>query len=163
MLVLLIAWEIVFAPKGERGRVALRLIGAFTAIVVIGVAVLWAFYGFRYCGPASRSGQMNPTLASFVCGTAPVLSMLAAVMAFAHMHLLPESYLVGLVDVKRMAEFYPTFSFSVSRLRTGFGGTSCLCSLIKTTLGMLGLIVALAFCRDRDANGMREGGSWRSS
>ncbi|MGA3373409.1 MAG: glycosyltransferase family 39 protein [Terracidiphilus sp.] len=48
MLLLLIAWEIATAPKGTRPQLALRLGGAFAAIVVIGVAVLWAFYGFRY-------------------------------------------------------------------------------------------------------------------
>ena len=63
MLVLLIVWEIVFAPKGERGRVALRLAGAFAAIVVIGVVVLWAFYGFRYA--ARPAGLRFPTVAEY--------------------------------------------------------------------------------------------------
>ncbi len=140
MLVLLISWEIVFAPKGERGRVALRLSGAFAAIVLIGVVVLWAFYGFRYAArPVGL--QMNPTLASYV---EPLSHFNAsAVMAIAHMHLLPESYLIGLVDVKRMAEFYPTFILG-KQLAHGVWWYFPVVILIKTTLGMLGLL-ALAF------------------
>jgi hypothetical protein len=140
MLVLLIAWETIFAPKGERGRVALRLSGAFAAIVVIGVAVLWAFYGFRYVArPAGL--QMNPTLASYVEPLSHFNSN--AVMAVAHMHLLPESYLIGLVDVKRMAQFYPTFILG-KQLAHGVWWYFPVVILIKTTLGMLGLL-AVAF------------------
>ena len=108
MLLLLIAGEIVFAPKGSRGRTALRLSGALAAIVVLGVTVLWAFYGFRY---AARPAGLAPgvSLANYV---APLSHFnAAAVLAIAHMHLLPESYLVGLVDVKRMAQFYSSFVF----------------------------------------------------
>ena len=140
MLVLLIVWEIVLAPKGERGRIALRLSGAFAAIVVIGVAVLWAFYGFRYAArPASL--HMNPTLASYVEPLTPFNAR--AVMAIAHLHLLPESYLIGLVDVKRMAQFYPTFILG-KQLAHGVWWYFPVVILIKTTLGMLAL-VALAF------------------
>ena len=87
MLFCLVVWEVGFAPKGERGRVALRLCGAVAAIVVIGVAVLWAFYGFRYSSrPAGLA--INPTLQSYV---EPLSHFSAsAVMAIAHMHLLPE-------------------------------------------------------------------------
>ncbi len=140
MLVLLIVSEIVCAPKGERVRVTRRLSGAFAAIVVIGVVVLWAFYGFRYAArPAGM--HMNPTLASYV---EPLSHFNAsAVMAIAHMHLLPESYLIGLVDVKRMAEFYPTFILG-RQLAHGVWWYFPVAILIKTTLGMLAL-VALAF------------------
>ncbi len=108
MLVLLIGWEILTAAKGERGRVALRLGGAFAVIVVVGVVVLWSFYGFRYAArPAGM--ELSTSLADYV---KPLSSFnAAAVMMIAHLHLLPESYLMGLVDVKRMAQFYPTFIF----------------------------------------------------
>ena len=140
MLVLLIGWEIIAAPKGARGRVALRLSGAFAAIAVIGIAVLWAFYGFRFAArPAGL--QMNPNLASYV---EPLSHFNAsAVMAIAHLHLLPESYLIGLVDVKRMAEFYPTFILG-KQYAHGVWWYFPVVILIKTTIGMLGLL-ALAF------------------
>ena len=140
MLLLLIAGEIVFAPKGSRGRTALRLSGAFAAIVVLGVAVLWAFYGFRY---AARPASLAPSvsLADYV---APLSHFnAAAVMAIAHMHLLPESYLVGLVDVKRMAQFYSSFIFG--RLYAhGLWWYFPVVILIKTTLGLLALTALAA-------------------
>ncbi len=136
MLVLLIVWEIIFAPKGERGRVALRLAGAFAAIVVIGVVVLWAFYGFRYA--ARPAGLKFPTVAEY----AEPLSDLSrsSVIWIGHMHLLPESYLIGLIDVKRMAEFYPTFILG-RQLAHGVWWYFPLVIAIKTTLGMLTLVV----------------------
>src|SRR5665213_2244350 len=106
MLVLLIGWEIFAAPREMRRRVALRLSGAFAAIVVIGVIVLWAFYGFRYA--ARPDGlALSTSLADYAAPLSPISR--GGVMFFAHLHLLPESYLMGLVDVKRMAEFYPTY------------------------------------------------------
>jgi 4-amino-4-deoxy-L-arabinose transferase-like glycosyltransferase len=153
MLVFLLLWEIVTAPKTERGRIAVRLTGALAAIVVIAVAVLWAFYGFRYAArPVGL--QMNPTLASYV---EPLNHFNAgAVMAIAHMHLLPESYLVGLVDVKRMAQFYPTFILG-KQLAHGVWWYFPVVILIKTTLGLLGLVaVALFAIVTRKLNRARE-------
>jgi hypothetical protein len=139
MLLLLIAGEIAFTPKESRTRVALRLTGAFVAIVVIGVVVLWAFYGFRYA--ARPAGLAFTTVEEYV---APLSHFNAtAVLAIAHMHLLPESYLIGLVDVKRMAQFYPTFIFGKVYAH-GLLWYFPAVILIKTTLGLLAL-VALSF------------------
>ena len=140
MLVLLIGWEIAFAPKETRGRVLLRLGGAFAAIVVVGVLVLWAFYGFRYA--ARPEGlKLNPSLADYAKPLSSVSH--AGVMTIAHLHLLPESYLMGLVDVKRMAEFYPTFALGKNYAH-GQWWYFPVVILIKTTIGMLAL-VAVAF------------------
>ncbi len=57
-----------------------------------------------------------------------------------HMHLLPESYLIGLIDVKRMAEFYPTFVLG-RQLAHGVWWYFPLVIAIKTTLGLLALVV----------------------
>ena len=136
MLMLLIGWEIVTAAKGERGRIALRLSGAFAAIVVVGVLVLWAFYGFRYAArPAGLA--MSTSLADYV---KPLGGFNAgAVMLIARLHLLPESYLIGLVDVKRMAQFYPTFIFGKIHAH-GVWWYFPAVILIKTTLGLLALV-----------------------
>ena len=136
MLVLLIGWEILTAAKGERGRVALRLGGAFAVIVVVGVVVLWSFYGFRYAArPAGLA--LSTSLADYV---KPLSSFnAAAVMMIAHLHLLPESYLMGLVDVKRMAQFYPTFIFGKIHAH-GVWWYFPAVILIKTTLGLLALV-----------------------
>lgn len=141
MLLLLIGWEVVTARKGERGQVALRLGGALAAIVVAGVVVLWAFYGFRYSArPAGL--VMNPLLTDYVQPLSPFNA--GAVMMIAHLHLLPESYLIGLVDVKRMAEFYPTFVLG-KQLAHGVWWYFPVVILIKTTLGMLALLALTLF------------------
>jgi len=142
MLVLLVGWEIFAAPKTvpkiSRGRLALRLSGALAAIVGIGVLVLWCFYGFRYA--ARPEGlKLSTSLAEYA---APLGHFSAGVILFfARFHLLPESYLMGLVDVKRVAEFYPTFIFGKVYAH-GVWWYFPAAILIKTTLGMLALVPA---------------------
>jgi hypothetical protein len=140
MLLMLICGEITVAPKGSRARTALRLCGAFAAIVVIGVTVLWAFYGFRYVArPAGLA--LSTSLADY---TTPLSHFnAAAVLWIAHLHLLPESYLMGLVDVKRMAQFYPTFIFG-KNYANGQWWYFPAVILIKTTLGLLALLALTA-------------------
>lgn len=141
MLVLLIGWEIAFAPKGLRTRVATRLGSALVAIVVIGVVVLWAFYGFRYAArPAGLA--LSTSLAEYVKPLSPFNA--AGVMMIAHLHLLPESYLMGLVDVKRMAQFYPTFIFGKVYAH-GLWWYFPAVIVIKTTLGLLTLAALAVF------------------
>jgi 4-amino-4-deoxy-L-arabinose transferase-like glycosyltransferase len=141
MLLMLIAGEIVAAGKGSRARTALRLSGAFAAIVLIGVAVLWAFYGFRYAArPAGLA--LSTSLADY---TAPLSHFNAAAVLFiAHLHLLPESYLMGLVDVKRMAQFYPTFIFG-KNYSHGVWWYFPVVIAVKTTLGLLALLALTVF------------------
>jgi tetratricopeptide (TPR) repeat protein len=64
-------------------------------------------------------------------------------MTIARLHLLPESYLMGLVDVKRMAQFYPTFIFGKVYAH-GQWWYFPIVILIKTTLGLVTL-AALSF------------------
>jgi len=141
MLLLLIGWEVATATKGTRGRVALRLAGAFAAIVVMGVVMLWAFYGFRYAArPAGLA--LSTSLADYV---RPLSAFDAgAVMWMAHLHLLPESYLMGLVDVKRMADFYPTFALGHVYAHAVWWYFP-LVILVKTTLGLLALVTLAGF------------------
>ncbi len=135
MLLLLTMWEVAVAPPATRMRITLRLTGAFTVITVVGVVVLWAFYGFRY---AARPAGLS--LSTSLAGYAAPLSHFnsSAVLFIAHLHLLPESYLMGLVDVKRMAEFYPTFVLGKVYAH-GVWWYFPLVILIKSTLGLLGL------------------------
>ncbi len=140
MLIALMGWETFFAPKGERTRTALRLTGALAAIVIIGVIVLWAFYGFRFA--ARPAGLHFPTVAEY----AEPLSRFdqSVVIWIGHMRLLPESYLIGLIDVKRMAQFYPTFVLG-RQIAHGVWWYFPLVITIKTTLGMLGLVLLALF------------------
>lgn len=135
MLVVLAVWEVCTA-KGERGRTALRLTGALAAIVVMGVTVLWAFYGFRYAArPAGL--QLSNSLVSYAAQL-PAFDA-KVVLWFARWHLLPESYLMGLVDVKQVAASSPTFVFGTN-YATGRWWYFPVCIAIKTTVGLLGLL-----------------------
>jgi 4-amino-4-deoxy-L-arabinose transferase-like glycosyltransferase len=141
MLLLLIGWEILCAPKGTRGKLAIRLSGAFAAIVVVSIVVLWSFYGFRYV--ARPDGlRLSTSLANYAAPLGHLSS--TVVLTIARLHLLPESYLMGLVDVKRMALFYPTFIFGKVYAH-GQWWYFPIVILIKTTLGMLALVILAAF------------------
>jgi hypothetical protein len=141
MLALLIAYEVFVAAKGTRLRTALRLSRAFAAIVVLGVVVLWAFYGFRYAArPAGLA--LTTSLADYA---KPLSSFQqAGVMTVARLHLLPESYLMGLVDVKLMAQYYPTYVLG-RQLAHGVWWYFPVVIAIKTTLGLLGLVLLSLF------------------
>ncbi len=140
MLLLLIAYEVAAAQKGTRVRTALRLTGAFCAIVVLGVLVLWSFYGFRYSArPAGM--EMSTTLADYVAPLGPRVS--GMVNGIGRLRLLPESYMVGLVDVARMSAAYPTFLFGRNYAHGVWWYFPSVLA-IKTTLGLLALTL-LAF------------------
>ena len=136
MLVLLIGWEILAAPGGSRIKVASRLSGALAVIVVVGVLVLWCFYGFRYTArPAGLA--LSTSLADYAAPLGHFKS--TVVLDFARFHILPESYLIGLVDVKLSAEFYPTFVFGKVYAH-GVWWYFPAAILIKTTLALLALV-----------------------
>ena len=139
MFVALIAWEVLKVPGAERKRTALRLIGGFFAIVVLSVVVLWAFYGFRYS--ARPAGMAFSTSVAAYAEPLPHWES-AIVVAVGRLHLLPESYLVGLVDVKLVSLAYPTFLLG-KVYPHGLWYYVPLVILIKTTLGLL-LLMALA-------------------
>ena len=141
MVLPVLLYEVVRAERGQRLRLAARLTGAFAAIVVIAVGVLWAFYGFRYAArPAGL--ELNPSFASYT----EQLGHLdrSGLHAVAKMHLLPESYLMGLADVKHMAESYPTYIFGHVHAH-GVWYYFPAVILIKTTLGLLVLCALTAW------------------
>jgi 4-amino-4-deoxy-L-arabinose transferase-like glycosyltransferase len=96
------------APNVEgRGRRALRLVGALAAITVIAFAILWSFYGFRYrARPAPL--DIAPSLSAYSTPLAktPINKPLVFLERW---HLLPESYLYGLIDVLYVSHGRPTF------------------------------------------------------
>jgi dolichyl-phosphate-mannose-protein mannosyltransferase len=141
MFVCLIAWEVLTTSGAERKRTALRLTGGLCAIVVVGVLVLWCFYGFRYS--ARPAGVAFSTSVAQYAAPLPHFEY-ACVLAVSRLHLLPESYLVGLVDVKLVAAFYPTFLLGKVYAH-GQWDYFPFVILIKTTLGLLLLIVLGAF------------------
>jgi hypothetical protein len=83
-----------FSP--DLAKRALRQFGSIAAIAAISLAVLWSMYGFRYA--ARPAGQrVTPSLSEFAGNIAPAKS--AIVLQIARWHLLPESYLFGVVDI----------------------------------------------------------------
>jgi tetratricopeptide (TPR) repeat protein len=80
---------------------------ALVVISAVSLPVLWGFYGFRYAArPAGL--QLNPTAAEYIGSLSRPreAKLLAAVAQF---HLLPESYIYGLADVRMMDDFYNSF------------------------------------------------------
>ena len=141
ILLVLIAFEVATAANGERRRTALRLAGAFAFIIVGGAVVLWAFFGFRYA--ARPPGlALHPSLADYAAGLRPFDR--SVILGMAHWHLLPESELMGLTDVKIMAQGYPTFILGhvYSHAVWWYFPVAV---LIKTTLGLLGLAALSLF------------------
>ena len=138
MLVTLAACEVVFRFNGEeRGKRALRLVGALAGVAVIAVVVLWAFYGFRY---NARPGalRLDPTLAEYVM---PLKSSEArGILLLAKYRVLPESYLYGLADVRAMANGMPSYFFGKVYTH-GVWYYFPVVLLIKSTLGFLGLVL----------------------
>ena len=137
VLPLLAAWEVAVAPKGTRKQLALRLGGACALIAGLSLAVLWSFYGFRYAArPAGL--QLIPTLSQYSAGLKPFDQGLIGWAA--RLHLLPESYLMGLVDIRSMAKDFNTFLLG-NWYPHGVLWYFPAVMLIKSTLGLL---VALA-------------------
>jgi hypothetical protein len=139
MLIAVAVVECICAKQGQRLRTIGRMLGGLTAIVLISVFVLWSLYGFRY---AARPDGMalSTTLAQYM---APLSGLdQRAVTAFARWHLLPESYLMGLVDVRLVAQGSPTFILGKVYAH-GVWWYFPTAILIKTTLALMGL-VALA-------------------
>lgn len=141
MLVALAACEVAFRLNGdERGRRALRMMWSLAVIGVIAVGVLWAFYGFRYAArPAGLA--LAPSLVEYVHPLRPMEAR--GIMLLARFHILPESYLYGLADVRSMANGMPSFIFGkVYEHGVWFYFPAVL--TIKSTLGFLALVL-LAF------------------
>jgi 4-amino-4-deoxy-L-arabinose transferase-like glycosyltransferase len=86
---------------------ALRQIGASAVVAAVSIVVLWSFYGFRYAARAQGQAVI-PSLSDFAHRMGPAGS--AVVLQTARWHLLPESYLYGVVDVFSPAVI-PTFLF----------------------------------------------------
>jgi tetratricopeptide (TPR) repeat protein len=84
-----------------------QLAVALVAISAVAVTILWASYGFRYQARADRR-QLNPPLAEFVQNLSRPREA-TLLQTVARFHLLPESYIYGLADVRIMSDFYTSF------------------------------------------------------
>lgn len=160
MIFLLAAFELFYAPKNDEPsstkgtrRRALRIAGAYAAIVVSAVVILWAFYGFRY---AARPGgqQIVPPTADYLQSLHHPIEQ--GVIGFAEQHhLLPESYLYGLTDVTMLSrEGRPMFLLG-KRYPQGKWFYFPAAFLIKMTIGFLILLALVPFSRALWRNDLR--------
>jgi len=135
------------STKNLPGKQVLRLVGSLVVITVISLTVLWAFYGFRYA--ARPNGlQLNPPLTAYVQGLKP--HEIWAVTTLARWHVLPESYLYGLADVRLTANFYTSYVLGKVYAH-GVWFYFPVAFLIKSTIGFMILLLltagAIAFRR----------------
>lgn len=131
--------------QGSLRSGALRMGVALAVVVVVGVLVLWVFYGFRYAArPAGLA--LSPTLAEYVGPLAGVEAR--GILLAAKLHILPESWLYGLADVRAMANGMPSYFFGRVYAH-GLWFYFPVLFTIKTTLGMMGLLLLTAFAAAR--------------
>lgn len=116
-----------------RSRQVLKLLGSLALIALIGWVVLWSFYGFRY-NARPEGLQLNPLLAEYVKGLEPYEAW--PISTAARWHVLPESYLYGLVDVKLTANYYTSYLLGKVYAH-GVWFYFPIAFLIKSTVGVL--------------------------
>ena len=161
ILILLSAVEVVLwqpaAPVGDtnapagpapwRGRVhcGLRFAAALLAISASAIAILWAFYGFRY---AARPGgaQIVPPTAVYLKGMHQPME--AKTIAFCERHhLLPEAYLYGLTDVVGLGRDGRAMYLFGKMYPEGRWFYFPAAFLIKSTIGFLLLLLLVPFSK----------------
>ena len=127
--------------RTNKRKVALRLTGAFLAASTIAIVVLWAFYGFRF---AARPGGMplSPSLAEYARGLKGVEPH--TYLTLARLHILPESYLYGLVDVRLISDSFSTYIFGKVYAR-GVWFYFPAAFIIKSTAAFMGLLLLTGF------------------
>lgn len=113
MLVVLAIVEIARTRAGGyAGKLAVRYLGAVVIIGVIGVALLWAAYGFRFA--ARPDGlKLNPPMAEQLT-TVPNKAEARVLAEFDRLHLLPESYIYGMAHVLMSAKQFNSYIFGKS-------------------------------------------------
>ena len=113
MLIVLAAGELIIDRRSNSGNRTfraslLRMAGGLAGICAIAIFILWAFYSFRYAMRPDGSA-MTPSLGANAAALTTVQNR--GIMLFAKFHLLPESYLYGLVDVMAVADLTPSYIF----------------------------------------------------
>jgi len=149
LLVLPILFLLSFSQIGR----ALKTFGSLALITIIGLVVLWSFYGFRYAArPAGL--ELNPPLVEYVKGLEPYEAW--PVSTAARLHVLPESYLYGLVDVKLTANYYTSYVLGKVYAH-GVWFYFPVAFLIKSTVGVLALfLLSVGVVATRRLNHWRE-------
>jgi len=148
ILFLLALFEIIF-----KNNHALKLLGSLALMTLIGWAILWSCYRFRY--EARPNGlQLNPPLAEYVKGLEPHEAW--PISTAARFRILPESYLYGLADVRLTANYYTSYVLGKVYAH-GVWFYFPVAFLIKSTVGVLALLLlSLGVIASRRLNHRRE-------
>ena len=151
ILFLLAVCEIILYRLGIKH--AFKILGSLVLIALIGWVVLWSFYRFRY--DARPDGlQLNPPLAEYVKGLEPHEAWPISVMA--RWHILPESYLYGMADIKLTANYYTSYVLGKVYAHSVWFYFP-VTFLIKSTVGVLALfLLSLAVIATRRLSRGRE-------
>ena len=138
ILFLLTICELFIGGRRESiSRQLVKLFGSFALIAAIGLVVLWSLYGFRYA--ARPDGlQLNPPLAEYVKGLEPREAW--PISTAARFHVLPESYLYGLADVRLTANYYTSYVLG-KVYPHGVWFYFPVAFLVKSTVGVLALLL----------------------
>ena len=132
-----VVWDAGSPLRGNAWMRMLKTLGALLVVLGIAVGVLWAFYGFRYAARPAGLG-LSPTLAEYV---QPLAAHEAAgILWAARWHLLPESWLYGLADVRAMANGMPSYFFG-NVYEHGVWFYFPVLFTIKSTLGMMAVLL----------------------
>ncbi len=130
-----------FQPRDSRVAIFRSYATAFASAAVLGSPVLWATYGFRFSAHPGGVG-MTPSLAEYIKplhGVEPRVYLLLA-----KLHVLPESYIYGLADVRLVSNFFPTYIFGQIHAH-GVPYYFPAAFVIKSTLGFMLLMLIAGF------------------
>jgi hypothetical protein len=143
ILLLLAGGDVIATWRKQQewpGRRCLRLCVGMAGISAIALTLLWGVYSFRFA--MHPVGVSMPPLVTQITTLSPVMSRLVGFCA--RFHLLPESYLYGLVDVVRVGTFMPTYIFGKLYAHGQWFYFPALLSL-KWSEGVLGLLLMSLF------------------
>ncbi len=136
----LLVFELVRPRAEEKRAQVLRLYAAaFGAAIVVGLPILWATYHFRFL--AHPDGGMQPSLSAYMNSLHGAEPKVYGFLA--RWHILPESYLYGMVDIRVQSvagQSFPTYIFGQVHAH-GVPYYFPAAFVIKSTLGFMLLLV----------------------
>ncbi len=140
----LLAFELVRPPAREtRARVVRLYAAAFAAAIAIGLPILWATYHFRFL--AHPGSGMQPGLDAYMSTLHGIEPRVYHFLA--RWHLLPESYLYGMIDIRVQSiagQSFPTYIFGQVHAH-GVPYYFPAAFVIKSTLGFMLLLLLATY------------------
>ena len=127
--------------RETRSKQALRMLFALVVIGVVAVAILWAFYGFRFQPKAGLDAMERFTE---YAGRLKSPVQKDMILAAGHWHLLPLAYLYGLADVGMVADFSHSYVLGTVYPH-GVWFYFPVAFAIKTTLGLMILLALIPY------------------